>query len=112
MIGIYSHVGDVVLREMNDLRITIGSEVNSAKILFHNLSEDPLVVADHHEFAGRLTFWRISGVLGIVVQDLRSVRIQTPASQGIFQPQFMIQSVDRRADPLHRDTRLPNAARA
>jgi hypothetical protein len=54
MIGIYGHVGHAVLRKMDNLRITISSEVNPAQVPLHDLSEYSLVVADHHEFTGRL----------------------------------------------------------
>ena len=107
MIGIYGHVGHAVLRKMDNLRITVSSEVNPAQVPLHDLSEYSLVVADHHEFAGRLALGRFPGMLSVVVQDLSSVAIQTPAGEGVLQPQFAIQGVDGWADPLHRNTGLP-----
>jgi hypothetical protein len=39
MIRLYDHVGHAVSREMDNLRITISSEVNPAQIPGHDLSE-------------------------------------------------------------------------
>jgi hypothetical protein len=75
MVGIDSYLGDPVLRKSDELCVAVRAEVDPPQVQVDDLAEDPLVIADHDEFAGRLSLRGVPGMLGIVVQDLGPVGV-------------------------------------
>jgi hypothetical protein len=76
------NLGHTVLREMNQLCVPVGREVHPPQVMGHHVGENPLVVADDDQFAGRFPFRGAVGVLSAVIQDLRSIGKQALAGEG------------------------------
>jgi hypothetical protein len=110
VIRINGYLGHAVLREMDQLRVPVGRIVHPPQVASYDVSEYSLVVTDHDQLAGGLSFRRSIGVPGVVVQDLRAVGVQAPTGQRVLSAELMVQGVNRRADPLHRNARLPEGS--
>jgi hypothetical protein len=89
---ISKYLCSAVLRQANQTSITIWSVFYAVQIVFHHFSKDALAMPHHNEFTRAPGLGTITHSLGVVVKDLRTIRVQSARGQRILQSDIMVKT--------------------
>jgi hypothetical protein len=98
--GIDNEFGDLVGREPDQSHVAVGVELEALQVSGHDLVEHTLAVAHDDKLAGSADQAGVVGRVGVVEQDLRPVRVEALARQGVGKPELRVELFKSKSDAL------------